>query len=52
LGEIESAGFVYVNFDYKEDRFTCQTFGESTTLRVKSKPEDKEKIERMFNALI
>jgi hypothetical protein len=49
LGEIKSAGFVYVSFNLITNKFVCTTFGESISLGIKSNSDDKMKLEKMFN---
>jgi len=49
LGNIKSAGFVYVSFNIDTNKFVCTPFGESISLGIKSSSDDKMKLERMFN---
>ena len=47
---VESAGFVYVNYDPIDRKFNCSPFGESISLGIKSSPDmDKLKLDRMLN---
>lgn len=47
--EVESAGQCRIHFDPETNRFIVQSFGESISLRVKSRPEDGNILERAFN---
>jgi hypothetical protein len=52
LGEIKSAGFVYVDWNPETEQFDCKPFGESESIGVKSNPEsDKKKLDIMFNKI-
>ena len=50
LEGVKSAGFLYVDWDEKNEKFDCKPFGESVSLNLKSKPEhDKKMLDRIFN---
>ena len=49
LGNIDSAGFVYVDYNKEEQRFDCKPFGESISVGVASKDIDKAKLDKIFN---
>ena len=51
LGQIHSAGFLYVDFNEITRRFDCKPFGESISLGIKSNSDDKIKLDRMFNSM-
>ena len=46
---IKSAGFLYIDWNEKEERLESKPFGESTSLELKSQPDDKEKIDKFLN---
>lgn len=48
LGDIESAGFLIITVD-ENKKMVCSVYGESISLKVKSHPDDKIKLERMLN---
>lgn len=48
--EVLGAGFVSLSWDAENCKFKCSPWGSSTTLNVKSRPEeDAWLLERMFN---
>lgn len=49
LGKAESAGFCQFSTNREGDVEEVWTFGESTSLKLKSRPEDKEIIKRAMN---
>lgn len=50
-GEIKSAGFLYIDYDEKEERFDSKPHGNSISLGLKSDPEkDKIMIDRILNS--
>lgn len=50
LPDIKSAGFVYVDYDLLDEKFTTKPFGESVSLGIKSDPEnDKKRLDALFN---
>jgi hypothetical protein len=48
-GPIKSAGFLYIDWNEKEQRLESKPFGESTSLELKSDPDDNKKIDRFLN---
>jgi hypothetical protein len=47
---IKSAGFLYIDWDEQEQRFSSKPHGESISLELKSDPEnDKRVIDRILN---
>ena len=49
-GEIKSAGFLYIDWDEAENKFSSKPHGYSISLGVKSDPEhDKRMIDRILN---
>lgn len=51
LGQVaKSAGFLIISYDVIRCRFVVKCFGESSTLKIESKPiEDKDIIENFLN---
>jgi hypothetical protein len=49
-GEIKSAGFLFLAYDKKEERFVSHAHGQSISLGLKSDPEnDSRIIDRILN---
>lgn len=44
-----SAGFLIIKFDLNDARFSVRCFGESTSLNIKTAPNDKQIIEDFLN---
>ena len=50
-GEIKSAGFLYIDWDPKEEKLSSTPHGSSISLELKSDPErDKIIIDRILNS--
>ena len=47
--KVTSAGFFSMTYNDKTCEFECHPFGESVSLKIKSKPEDAWKLNRLFN---
>jgi hypothetical protein len=48
-GQIKSAGFLYIDWNEVEKRLESKPFGESISLNLESRPEDKAIIDKFLN---